>query len=228
MIMSDNYIRLSLDPNDKFFRIMQDPKEDWKPFTSNPESVDSSGHSFFQPMAGDYLVQKEDGSVSVTRLSDLRYFVDVEFSAMPSISELQARGVVVKAPKEIVDLERLLLGEVYVATRMLSFVKEEMDRLAPDMDQKVLGIPTLAAVKAKKEYKDHKPSLDKWSQELAHFEARIENEVVKPLSEAGRKQRQSLEMDAVRQSPLEDQIWSASELVSEPAASKEDRAELSL
>ena len=173
----------------RYFRLMNDPAENWKPYRYAPIYDDfpiigtyKSTIQVPRPRSGDYLVQEPDGNVYVSRLSDFESFDDVEFDSMPSIESLLEKGIVVEVSEDIKKIDFALQDKLSHLDADLSYLEIALEELGIDMEEKRFGFPTKAARQAKVQYGEVKSEHDALSREYAQIEAELQEKVVKPLT----------------------------------------------
>lgn len=196
-------------PN-KFFRFLQDPSTNWKPYRNTLMYDDHPEFGTFEstfflsnPKYGDYLVLEPDGNLYVVDPVIPERFDGVEFHAMPSLQNLQESGTVVETPESIRKLDYMLQDKLFE----LSFDILEAENLLSDLEgsatQRKFGFPTKAARESKKQMEDQKAAIAALYEEFSDLETQLKEQVFDPLK--------SISSRKIQRTPIDEMVSKADE-----------------
>ena len=181
----------------KYYRLMERPEADWKPYREKPMYDDHPDLGTFKsttyvsnPQKGDYLIQSADGSMYVSRPSYSEHFDDVEFDAMPPLQELMAKGVVVEVPATIARTEFYLQGKMSDLALEIQTAEEYLEDLEREMLKRRFGFPTKASRQAKQEYFELKPVVLNMNKQFDDLDSQFRQKVLAPLKELQKQRNQ--------------------------------------
>lgn len=194
------------DPNSgkTYFRIVQDPERNWKPYRDMPMYDDNPELGTYQstlyapqPRAGDYLVREPDGSTYAVCPGHLERFDDVEFETMPSLDNLLATGTIVEVPEHIRKVDFALQDKMSSLNADIVAEDTILEELASEMSLRRFGFPTKIAREAKALYNELKPKFDAMCQEYSDLETELHEKVIKPLADLAKDRPKHIGLDQV-------------------------------
>lgn len=174
----------------KYFRLMENPEQSWKPYQDLPMSDDhpelgsyKSTTYVTEPQKGDYLIQSADGSLYVHRPSYPELFDNAEFDAMPSLQDLQKKGIVLEVPADLARKEFYLQEKRSDLALEIQEAEHHMEDLEKDMLQRRFGFPTREARQAKEQYESLKPVVLNMNKQFGELGSQLHWQVFTPLKE---------------------------------------------
>lgn len=172
----------------RFFRIMKPLEESWKPYRMVPIYDDHPELGSYEstihlpvPLVGDYLVIPPKDEPFVERPGDSEAFDDVYFHAIPPVSDLIQKGIVVEVPDPIRKADYKLQDKLFELSEDIRVLEDYLGELSYRAEKRRFGFLTKDARHARELYLNASKDLEDLYAESTSLNAEHQKTVLKPL-----------------------------------------------